>query len=299
MKAFFSKGKLLLTGEYVVLDGALSLALPTKLGQSLQVKLSSKCGVSWKSIGYDHKVWFQEKLFTQSTNPIAQTLEKILTSAQKINPHFVFNSVEVETFLDFPNHWGLGSSSTLINSIAQWAEINPYQLLFESFGGSGYDIACAQANSPLLYRLERNMPQSYPIYFRPSFCDKLFFVHLNKKQNSRDAIARYKQQKINQHVIAQITEITENLLRNPSFEDFGNLMQEHENIISQFLNLPKVKEEYFMDFEGIVKSLGAWGGDFVLVAGEQEYIQNYFSTKGFNTILSFNDLIVEQNMVVL
>ena len=30
---FFSPGKLLLTSEYVVLDGALALALPTKLGQ--------------------------------------------------------------------------------------------------------------------------------------------------------------------------------------------------------------------------------------------------------------------------
>ena len=31
---FYSNGKLLITGEYVILDGALSLAVPSLLGQS-------------------------------------------------------------------------------------------------------------------------------------------------------------------------------------------------------------------------------------------------------------------------
>ena len=39
---FFSKGKLLLTSEYFVLDGALSLAIPTKLGQDLLVEKNLK-----------------------------------------------------------------------------------------------------------------------------------------------------------------------------------------------------------------------------------------------------------------
>ena len=37
-QTFYSNGKLLITGEYVVLDGAKALALPTKFGQSLLVK---------------------------------------------------------------------------------------------------------------------------------------------------------------------------------------------------------------------------------------------------------------------
>ena len=36
-KYFYSPGKLLLTGEYVVLDGAKSLAIPTIFGQSLNI----------------------------------------------------------------------------------------------------------------------------------------------------------------------------------------------------------------------------------------------------------------------
>ena len=36
-KEFYAHGKLLLTGEYAVLDGALSLALPTQYGQRMEV----------------------------------------------------------------------------------------------------------------------------------------------------------------------------------------------------------------------------------------------------------------------
>ena len=35
---FNAHGKLLLTGEYFVLDGALALALPCKLGQSMSIQ---------------------------------------------------------------------------------------------------------------------------------------------------------------------------------------------------------------------------------------------------------------------
>ncbi len=38
MTTFRSNGKLLLTAEYLVLDGARAIALPTKLGQSLTVE---------------------------------------------------------------------------------------------------------------------------------------------------------------------------------------------------------------------------------------------------------------------
>jgi hypothetical protein len=36
-KTFYSNGKLLITGEYLILDGAKGLALPTKMGQNLSV----------------------------------------------------------------------------------------------------------------------------------------------------------------------------------------------------------------------------------------------------------------------
>ena len=39
----------------------------------------------------------------------------------------------IETQLDFLRNWGLGSSSTLINNIAQWANVNPFDLQQKSF----------------------------------------------------------------------------------------------------------------------------------------------------------------------
>ena len=36
-QTFYGHGKLLLTGEYAVLDGAKALSIPTRFGQSLEV----------------------------------------------------------------------------------------------------------------------------------------------------------------------------------------------------------------------------------------------------------------------
>ena len=56
----------------------------------------------------------------------------------------------VETQLEFPREWGLGSSSTLISNLGLWAETDPYDLLSATLGGSGYDIAAARSESPFL-----------------------------------------------------------------------------------------------------------------------------------------------------
>ena len=47
---FRSHGKLLLTGEYVVLDGALSLAIPTVFGQDLKVENNTFGELHWISL---------------------------------------------------------------------------------------------------------------------------------------------------------------------------------------------------------------------------------------------------------
>ena len=53
---FYSNGKLLLTGEYMVLDGAIALAIPTKFGQSLTVEKLEEPKINWKSIDKNGKV---------------------------------------------------------------------------------------------------------------------------------------------------------------------------------------------------------------------------------------------------
>ena len=293
-KEFYAHGKLLLTGEYGVLDGALSLALPARYGQHMQVHPLQEKRVFFCSLTTEGTTWFEEELFVGSSNPIAQTLEKILREAQRLQPAFLSQrGASVTTHLEFPQGWGLGSSSTLIAMIAQWAEVDPYQLLWNSFGGSGYDIACATASSPILYQLQEGQAKAYPIYYQPSFANSLFFVYLNQKQNSREGIAHYKAIKKNKPtLIQQLSLLTESVYRCEYVELFTSLITQHEALLSNFLQLPTVKERFFADFEGAIKSLGAWGGDFILAVGQANYVKEYFSQKGYTTIRSFEEMIL-------
>ena len=45
MQRFYSNGKLLLSGEYLILDGATGIALPTTFGQEMCVKKLDREGV--------------------------------------------------------------------------------------------------------------------------------------------------------------------------------------------------------------------------------------------------------------
>ena len=51
-----------------------------------------------------------------------------------------------------------------------------------------------------------------------------------------------------------------------------------------------VKEIYFSDYSGEIKSLGAWGGDFILAAGPIN-TKKYFEEKGYKTIFSYKDML--------
>ena len=305
----YSNGKLLLTGEYVVLDGATALAVPTKFGQDLVVEKIKEPQLIWGSFTHTGECWFEavfdlpklrlvNATFDSDTEGnadlIAETLQNILQEARKLNPDFLQSDTGfvVKTNLTFPRDWGLGTSSTLINNIAQWAIVDAYQLLWNSFSGSGYDIANAQNNSPVLYQLEDEKPIVKTVEFLPEFSDQLFFVHLNKKQNSREGIAKYKENKKDiQQEIHRISEISHEMCSAKSLSDFERLVEEHEQIIAAIIKQQPVKERLFPDYAGAIKSLGAWGGDFILATGNNNTIP-YFKEKGYHTILSYAEMIL-------
>lgn len=297
-RTFYSHGKLLLTGEYLVLDGATALAIPTQKGQSLTVQEAAGEGVRWTSLDENGKVWFEASFDSQfnvnhtSDDSIASTLLDILSKAQQLNAAFLAGNklYEVITKLDFPSHWGLGSSSTLINNIAQWAGVDAFLLLENSFGGSGYDIAAAQVDRPIFYTKLDSQPEIKTVALSWDFKDQLFFVHLNKKQDSKLGIARYKGKQVSKNQLQQITDITHKLLLCYHLSDFERLMESHERIISEIIELPTVKERLFSDYKGVIKSLGAWGGDFVLATGSV-LDQEYFREKGYTTIIPFSEMI--------
>lgn len=301
-KTFYSNGKLLLTGEYVVLNGAKALALPTKLGQSLEVTSTQSQDVSWKSFDSDDSCWFETKIsFDLIKNPesvkitdaVTETLITILHHAYLMNPEILSNTgYKVVTKLTFPRAWGLGTSSTLINNIAQWFGIDAFVLLQKSFGGSGYDVACAQCNQPLLYHLDDDAPIVQLVEFKPPFATHLYFVYLNKKQNSKAAIASYfsKQHQVKK-TIQNIDLLTEKILTTTDLNVFVKCLETHEALMSDVLEMHTVQETFFSDFNGFTKSLGAWGGDFILAISKEDPT-SYFLSKGFPVVIPYKDLIL-------
>ena len=147
MNYYKSNGKFLLTGEYLVLKGATALALPLKFGQSLEVETLDKNEnlIHWEANTPDGH-WFYAVLDkndfsvkTSDDTEKAERLSNILKQVKSLNNNAFTESYDYKfrCRLDFDPQWGLGSSSTLINNISEWAEINPYQLLGSTFKGSG------------------------------------------------------------------------------------------------------------------------------------------------------------------
>ena len=302
-QTFYSNGKLLITGEYLILDGAKGLALPTKMGQNLIVEPTNTETIHWKSFDADGSIWFEEILsFNEitATNSIAPesvkgTLIRILQVANGMNPDLLTNSngFVITTQLSFPRNWGLGTSSTLINNIAQWFQIDAFELLHQSFGGSGYDIACAQNNTPITYSIVNGSPKVEQLVFEPEFAKNIYFVYLNQKRNSKSAIAEYHSNKttqLSEHIEA-INALTNDCFQATDLESFTRIIDQHEILLSTILKTETVKAALFPDFEGAIKSLGAWGGDFVLVVSK-ENPSAYFIGKGFETVIPYGEMIL-------
>ena len=295
----FSHGKLLLTSEYVVLDGALALAVPTKWGQEFLVKENAdgKSLVNWTAL-HQGKSWLEATIDYQRGLVLATNIPESavfilkvlmqLKDVSKIQLQENF-SYSVTTDLQFPANYGLGSSSTLMNNLAQWADINAFELNETCLGGSGYDIAVAQEKSAILYT---NAPERIiqKVNFDPAFKNDLIFIHLNQKQNSREGIQLYRSKEKSPELIEAFSQITRRILDVENLEDFAELMTLHEKKLSVFLGIETVREKYFENCPSFVKSLGAWGGDFVMTSKFSGY-EDYFQGKGFSTIFSYNDLI--------
>ena len=298
---FYSNGKVLLSGEYAILDGALGLGLPTKFGQHLKVRESNSGVLYWISLDYESNAWFEArytlspfKVIETSDTEISKRLVQILAEAKRLNPAFLSNTggYQIKAQLTFPRDWGLGSSSTLLSNIAKWAKVNAYKLLNATFGGSGYDIACARHKLPILYQMGKSLPIVKEVDFRPSFSNQLYFVYLNRKQNSRDAIHYYSNLDSDKgEFIHKISSITEKLLVSSSLNEFEQLLALHEKLISKAIGLEPIRERLFPDYNGAIKSLGAWGGDFIMATGDKE-TPNYFRRKGFNMVIPYAEMIL-------
>lgn len=302
---FRANGKLLISGEYAVLDGALALAVPCRFGQRMNTEdgdRSLQPKLVWKSFLEDGSLWFTSKMdlitlriIETDHSGLAEKLVRILENAKKLNPGF-FDScsrnLTVTTRLEFPKDWGLGSSSTLISLISRLVGTDPFELNRISFGSSGYDIACADSDRPLLYQLKEGRPYVEKTDFCPVFRDRLYFVYLNRKQDTQKNVSKnYSDFKPDPEWLNGISAISYNMLKTDSVTEFELLMNLHEEMISNTLGFEKAKDLYFSDYGGSIKSLGAWGGDFVMITSVPGF-EEYFRSKGFETIIPFDRMVL-------
>jgi mevalonate kinase len=303
MNTLRAHGKLLVSAEYMVLHGSSALALPLKRGQILQpVRTEDPGRFSWKA-GYGNRTWFRGDFHPDTLEILESThrgkaayLQRLLKACLDLNPSFATQLIrwDVETRLEFSPRWGFGSSSTLTSLLARWAGIDPMDLHFRISSGSGYDVACATAKGPILYTLGANGPQYTPVNFHPPFASQLHFIWLGSKKSTAGHLAALAGQL--QPALEDIhyfSTLTRAMLAAGSLRDFRELMEEHELRLAELTGQERVAESRFPGLRGSVKSLGAWGGDFVMIATEQdpETLYNYLDKLGLDTRFRFKDLV--------
>lgn len=315
---FRGNGKLLLTGEYFVLDGVAGLAVPTQLGQTLSLTENDGDYLQWNAYAATGTKWFdghflredwdaqltQKKARPQvqgavpnkrQSEDVGARICQLLSAAEELRPgctHQLSGKI-ITTRLEFDRHWGLGSSSTLVACLAQLLAVSPYALLDRTFGGSGYDLACAVNNTPILY--ERTGPKVTPINWRPDWVNNTVFVYRNQKQNSREGIRAYRKASVSEQHRKDIHDLSI-ALSSPTVDlrTAAQILQQHERIVAEVIGQAPIQEALFPEFPGQLKSLGAWGGDFFWAISEigQEKMGEYFNERGFTTVVSYEEMVL-------
>jgi len=309
-KTFNSRAKLMISGEYAVLKGALSLAIPLRFGQKLTItEKEGTPSVIWKSM-VNNGLWFYSELLLPdfqlvSTNnaDLSQTLQKTLKIAKTLNPHFLDSKrlFQATSEMDFDPTWGIGSSSSFISNVAYWADCDPFILNNHLFNGSGTDIASARSTSPIIFELKDEKAEYRKANFYPPFSKQLYFIYLNRKQNTRESIQKMNLQNITAEEIKLISAITLEMEKAAELKTFQRLADEHEAIIGGIIHEMPVKTKHFIDFDGSVKSLGGWGGDFIMVASvaSETYVRNYFNNKYLNIIFRYDEIVYDESSSAL
>jgi len=162
--------------------------------------------------------------------------------------------------------------------------------LEKSFGGSGCDVACATANTPVIYDMQGR--QTVPVYLFPKVTSKILFVYSGKKKDSNEAVKQFSAQTISADDVEKMRRIIVAAANATQIDVFEEAMEESEKLLSRILKLKPVKEIFFPDYPYAIKSLGAWGGDFFMASFRKEVeARKYFEEKGYSILFNYNELI--------
>lgn len=281
MNHFRSSGKLLLSGEYWVLHGAEALAVATEKGQTLRYE-EADCELHWVAKDHEGSVWMD---CTANQDPY---LARILSAVQKLNGNLPRQG-RVSTQLEFNRNWGWGSSSSLVDLIAQWTGLDPLELHFETSEGSGFDVACARAGGAIAY--QKTGPRS-AVWNNVASAhwpkEHFALVYLGGKQDSQREVAKMRREPLASELDA-ISALSRHLASSSNAEAWMQGIDELEDRTASWLGMERVQKR-FPDVRATIKSLGAWGGDFALAVAQDPADLAYFSLNG-HLFLKWSDCV--------
>ena len=290
-----ASGKLLLFGEYLVLKGGKALAIPLQFGQSMQVRRQHKKEIHWVAnvLG---KEWFSATFTSEGVLIETTEEEKALRLLQLFallkdkKPYLFDSGYAFQLHANFPLEWGLGSSSTLVSLLAQWSETDPFYLLKNSFGGSGYDVACATSEGPIFFEEPGNKISNATL--SPSITSKMLFIYSGQKQKSESEVIRFEKLPLFPGAVEIMNQIVLAVPETKDITALEELITQSESLLGNILKREPVKSLTFPDYPFSLKSLGAWGGDFLLATYREEgEARDYFNRKGYPVQFNYDQII--------
>ena len=272
----------MLAGEYLALYGLETFAFPVKFGQKLTVWQSESDGneLKWSSINYLRETWFTTEIDTDSVlekttdnATVSGRICELIQAAKDLNPNFMLKGrYRVEMELEFDQAFGLGSSSTLVSLVAQWAKVDALVLQEKVFGGSGYDAAVSSVQKPLIYwRNDKNKPNWALWQMDLEVSQNWFLCFPGVKVNSRRSLKEVKERleliSTDSFMMAQLDNILQQIKSADTADAMELSLEIWQAFIAQSLGLKTAYQDLKIEQMkgGLCKYLGAWGGDVFLV----------------------------------
>ncbi len=296
-KKYWIPGKLMLAGEYAVLKGATALSVPTKYGQTFCFSPQEEgCTVSTK---------FREELVFQGCfdgngkvvatsdeskgNFISSVLKAIYDLTRKDLPAF---NLMIQS--DFPLEWGLGSSSAFLTGMSRYLHIDVMELNEHLGHSSGYDVATQWHQQPILYKRMNEKPQILPVSLDYAFANSLYFVWTGKKRSTAESVKQHKHKLNRNDLVRSIDPFVTQMAFATTLDGFANALQAHESFMSQILAEATLKDKVSHLSDIPVKSLGAWGGDFILLVWQKDphELKQLIEEAGFDTLIPWKDMVL-------
>lgn len=306
-QSFFAHGKVMLCGEYSVLSGTESLALPVHPGQWLNVwevpATTATSRIIWQASD-ENGPWFDCRIDTEimhvaETNhpEMAEVLLKLFREIKQRNPELLAHkTIRMETLCQFNRDFGLGSSSSLVAILSNWSGTDAFALQRAAFGGSGYDAAVSKTGKPICYWLENEAPNWSAWALDPALTGHWYLAFPGQKQNSRTSVSyktdALKALKSNVMALQQLNTCVQAVKFPRSIPMLEAMLELLQALLAEHLQLPRAYEDLQIQpvQGGLCKWLGAWGGDVLLV--NEKILQDYPVVFETMTVIPWNELVI-------